>query len=235
LKSYVLRCSDAKATPEERCCCCCCVVFSFLLSSLIYLFQAAVRLLNGIYDGHDWQRFEAFEPVVRNVGDSFVVEIDTAVNQRKKIFCFFSCVCETDRFWVLFQLSLCCCRYYNYLLLFLLYYCYYYYLLFIIRCVLLHKPAPAAAFFIRSSRASCLLQTTKVHFVSFVLFVLCFVLLKSLFACARVRSSSCGLAAALQSLRLCGLEIRFARRLGPCRPPRKVKKTSLCFVFEIVV
>ncbi len=40
--------------------------------------EMAVKLLNGIYDGHDWQRGEAFEPVVRSVGDSFVVEIDTA-------------------------------------------------------------------------------------------------------------------------------------------------------------
>ena len=40
--------------------------------------ETAVKLLNGIYDGHDWQRGEAFEPVIRSVGDSFVVEIDTA-------------------------------------------------------------------------------------------------------------------------------------------------------------
>ncbi len=40
--------------------------------------EAAVKLLNGIFDGHDWQRTEAFEPVMRSVGDSFVVEIDAA-------------------------------------------------------------------------------------------------------------------------------------------------------------
>ncbi len=46
--------------------------------------ETAVRLLHGIYDGHDWQRLEPFEPVIRNVGDSFVVEIDSSVKQAEK-------------------------------------------------------------------------------------------------------------------------------------------------------
>ena len=46
--------------------------------------ETAVRLLHGIYDGHDWQRLEPFEPVIRNVGDSFVVEIDSSVKQAER-------------------------------------------------------------------------------------------------------------------------------------------------------
>jgi hypothetical protein len=51
--------------------------------------ETAVRLLHGIYDGHDWQRSEPFEPVIRNVGDAFVVEVDTSVNF--EFFVFFFC------------------------------------------------------------------------------------------------------------------------------------------------
>eukprot|EP01119_Soliformovum_irregulare_P020831 TRINITY_DN6809_c0_g1_i1.p1 TRINITY_DN6809_c0_g1~~TRINITY_DN6809_c0_g1_i1.p1 ORF type:complete len:2064 (+),score=697.75 TRINITY_DN6809_c0_g1_i1:71-6262(+) len=38
--------------------------------------EAAARLLNVIYDGHDWQASEALVPVIRTVDDTFAIEID---------------------------------------------------------------------------------------------------------------------------------------------------------------
>eukprot|EP01114_Cavostelium_apophysatum_P006786 TRINITY_DN1825_c0_g1_i1.p1 TRINITY_DN1825_c0_g1~~TRINITY_DN1825_c0_g1_i1.p1 ORF type:complete len:1954 (+),score=547.30 TRINITY_DN1825_c0_g1_i1:198-6059(+) len=40
--------------------------------------EVAVRLLNVLYDGHDWQNTEALIPLVRTVGDSFALELDLA-------------------------------------------------------------------------------------------------------------------------------------------------------------
>jgi len=38
--------------------------------------ESAVRLLNILHDGHDFQSLQALTPVVRTIGDSFVVEVD---------------------------------------------------------------------------------------------------------------------------------------------------------------
>jgi len=38
--------------------------------------ERAVKLLNILYDGHDWQSTEALEPAIRYIGDAFVVELD---------------------------------------------------------------------------------------------------------------------------------------------------------------
>lgn len=38
--------------------------------------EFSARLLNVLYDGHDWQLKEALVPVIRTVDDSFVIEVD---------------------------------------------------------------------------------------------------------------------------------------------------------------
>jgi len=38
--------------------------------------ESAVRLLNILHDGHDFQSLQALTPVIRTIGDSFVVEVD---------------------------------------------------------------------------------------------------------------------------------------------------------------
>ena len=38
--------------------------------------EVGVKMLNIIYDGHVWQKTEAFEPVIRCVGDCFAVEME---------------------------------------------------------------------------------------------------------------------------------------------------------------
>jgi len=38
--------------------------------------ETSVRLLNMLYDRHEWQSMEALTPVIRTIGDAFVVEVD---------------------------------------------------------------------------------------------------------------------------------------------------------------